>query len=672
MCGISGFFAFKPQSAEMLRAMNTLVRHRGPDDEGYVIFSGLNEPALILGGEETASDCYTFDLPYTPKHDLTGDEQIMLGLGHRRLSIIDLAVTGHQPMCYSSGQYWIVYNGEIYNYIELKEELKNLGYSFTSQSDTEVILASWECWGEKALNRFNGMFSFALYDRKNQILSFVRDRFGIKPLYYWVSPAGFVAFASEIKQFTILPGWDPRLNGQLAYDFLIWGLLDHTKETLFSGVYQIRPGNLIRIDLKRLVEDEHRLHPNEPLKTEPWYELKPSAFEGTIEEAAGKFYDIFYDAVRLRLRSDVPIGSCLSGGLDSSSISCLLNRLLRASSSNILQKSFSACAYEKQFDEREYIDEVVRSTGLDAYYIYPSLDDLFKALKNILWYQDEPFGSTSIYAQWNVFDLASRHGVKVMLDGQGADEYLAGYHTFFAVRQASLLRRLRFISYLSDVNATSRLHNYTVFKSARDTASLLLPAWQRKLISNVFQGSELDPSWLDLHRIGAQVTNPHSSDGKKPRSVLELSLSQLSSTSLPMLLHWEDRNSMSHSIEARVPFLDYRLVEFTLGLPEDYKLENGITKRVLREAMRGILPEKIRLRRDKLGFVTPEQTWVKNQNPHQFKLMLRDAIENSHGVLTDSANLVLDEMIEGRRPFSFLVWRLICFGKWLQQFNISI
>ncbi len=672
MCGISGFFAIKPQSSELLHAMNTLVRHRGPDDEGYVIFSRLDRPACVLAGSDTQSDCYTSALPYAPKNQLAGSDQILLGLGHRRLSIIDLAVTGHQPMCSPDGRYWIVYNGEIYNYLELREELKNHGYSFNSQSDTEVILAAWDCWGETSMSRFNGMFAFALYDMETQILFCVRDRFGVKPFYYWVSPAGFAAFASEIKQFTALPGWNPRLNGQHAYDFLIWGLMDHTEETLFNGVFQLCPGRLIRINLKELSENGQALHPNEPLPAKSWYELRPQAFDGTLEEAANKFLDLFQEAIKIRLRSDVPVGSCLSGGLDSSSIVCVLNRILRATSEQVSQKSFSACAHEKQFDERDYIDEVVRSTGLDAHYVYPSLDRLFPELEDIQWHQDEPFGSASIYAQWNVFDLASRHEVKVMLDGQGADECLAGYHTYFAIRQASLLRQFRFFSFLNDVNATSKLHGYTILNSARDTASLLLPARQRKLISKIFQASELDPPWLDLHLMRAQAANPFSHNREKPKSVQELSVSQITSTSLPMLLHWEDRNSMSHSIEARVPFLDYRLVEFSLGLPEDYKLSSGITKRVLREAMRGILPEKIRLRRDKLGFATPEQLWIKQQNPWQFRKELRQSIDLSQGILSDSALDVLEEMIGGRRPFSFLIWRLICFGKWLQQFNISI
>ena len=672
MCGISGFFAIKPQSSELLHAMNTLVRHRGPDDEGYVIFSRLDRPACVLAGHDTQSDCYTSALPYAPKNQLAGSDQILLGLGHRRLSIIDLSVTGHQPMCSPDSRYWIVYNGEIYNYIELREELEGKGYTFTSQSDTEVILAAWRCWGQECMSRLNGMFAFAMYDRAKESVFLVRDRFGVKPLYYWVSQAGIIAFASEIKQFTVLPGWDPCLNGQVAYDFLIWGFIDHTGETMFRGVHQVRPGTFLRIDLKDMTRGGFPLRPNEPLKAEPWYELKPRNFEGTMFEAAAQYSALFHDAVKLRLRSDVPVGSCLSGGLDSSSIVCVVSKILNTESSDTLQKSFSACAHEKEFDEREYIDAVVESTGLDAHYVYPSLYNLFKVLGDIIWVQDEPFGSTSIYAQWYVFELASKNNVKVMLDGQGADESLGGYPIYFAMRQASLLRQLSLPSFIQDIEATQRLHHYAFSQSLKDIASLVLPAWQRRLISRIFRVGDITPTWLNLAQMGARATNPFSYDGKEPRNVLELSMTQLRSTSLPMLLHWEDRNSMAHSIEARVPFLDYRLVEFSLGLPEEFKLKNGVTKSVLRAAMQDTLPEKIRHRMDKLGFASPGEVWMLKYAPQKFRDELRKAIDASRGILSGSASRVLDDMIDGRRPFSYLVWRLICFGHWLHQFNISI
>ena len=672
MCGISGFFTVNPQRAELLRSMTSLVRHRGPDDEGYVVFSGLDRPATVLGGSDTLADCSASPLPYAPKIRMEGDEHILLGLGHRRLSIVDLAVTGHQPMCSSDGRYWIVYNGEVYNHIELRDELKDLGYSFHSRSDTEVILAAWDCWGESCLHRLNGMFAFALYERQTQSLCLVRDRFGIKPLYYWVSPAGFLAFASEIKQFSTLPGWAPRVNGQRAYDYLVWGISDHTKETLFHGVFQLGPGKMIRVDLRKFSGERHPFRPNEPLTARAWYTPEPRSFEGTLDEAAAKFHDLFFDAVRLRLRSDVPVGSCLSGGLDSSSIVCTINRLLRHSTTQAAQKSFSSCSHEKEFDEREYIDEVVKTTGHEAHYVYPLLDNLFDTLDEIIWHQDEPFGSTGIYAQWSVFALANGHGIKVMLDGQGADEMLAGYHTYFPLRQASLLRQVRLLSFVRDVAATRRLHGNTLLKTTRDIASLMLPANQRRFLSKLFRIGDTIPRWLDLHRMGAQGENPLSLGGEKPGTVQELSLSQLTSTSIPKLLHWEDRDSMAHSIEARVPFLDYRLVELAISLPEEFKLHEGVTKRVLREAMQGVLPEKIRLRRDKLGFATPGEIWIREHAPQKFRQEFRQAIENSHGLLSDSASAVLDDMIDNRRQFDFLAWRIICFGKWFHRYNIRV
>lgn len=281
---------------------------------------------------------------------------------------------------------------------------------FASHSDTEVILHAYRVWGAECLDRFNGMFAFVLLDRVAKRMFAARDRYGIKPLYFWRSPQGLVAFASEIKQFAALPGWSPKVSAQRAYEFLNWGWLDHTQETMFDGVRQLRGGECIDCSLAELV-------PDPPVRR--WYRLTPRPFHGDIATAAEEFRALFTDAVRLRLRADVPVGSCLSGGLDSSSIVCVANRLLRSSGAAAQQNTFSACATVKRYDERRYVDIVVDSTGVQAHYVYPELDRLFDTLDEMSWHQDEPFGSTSNYAQWHVFGSAARARVKVLLDGQG-------------------------------------------------------------------------------------------------------------------------------------------------------------------------------------------------------------------------------------------------------------
>ncbi len=648
--------------------MQAAVRHRGPDDEGVVWFRRGDWAPTACGGSDTPGNVYSAPLPYSPAQTNPNMNEASLALVHRRLSIVDLAPTGHQPMCSADRACWITYNGEIYNYIELREELKGLGRNFVSQSDTEVILAAYQQWGKDCLARFNGMFAFVLFDRARRRLFAARDRFGVKPLYYWIAPEGLVAFASEIKQFTVLPGWRSRINGQRAYDFLNWALLDHTDETLFDGVFQLRGGEAQELELGE--DPSGAAKPGGRLPAYRWYELRPRPFDGSLAEAAEEFRRLFTDSVRLRLRADVSVGSCLSGGLDSSSIVCIMNDLLREKDAHAMQKTFSACSTVRRFDEREFIDEVVRQTATDAHYVYPNLDSLFSTLDRITWHQDEPFGSTSIFAQWHVFGLAAANGVKVMLDGQGADEQLAGYHNCFAPRFGSLLRGLQWMKLWEEMQATKSLHGYSLMWGLKQALNNVLPEVLRQPLRRV-AGKPSDVVHLfDMGRLGATPRDPFLEAGSaKAVSVRAMSQSQLHATSLPMLLHWEDRDSMAHSIEARVPFLDYRLVEFTLGLPDDFKISGGETKRLLREGMRGVLPERVRARADKLGFVTPEEEWLRKQNPELFRKALRDAVDVSAGIVRNDVSAVLEKMIAGAHPFSFLIWRLISFGAWMRVFS---
>jgi len=347
MCGITVIISQQINSSQIKR-MNDLIRHRGPDDEGYVFFA--DEKSICVGGKDTPSDVFIEPTPYQPIEliqDLKLSLDCHLAFGHRRLAIVDLSGLGHQPMCDSDRRYWITFNGEIYNHVELRTELEILGYKFISHSDTEVILAAYRQWGENCLSRFNGMWAFAIYDRQEDSIFVSRDRFGVKPLYYWVSPEGALAFASEIKQFTAMNGWRAKINPQRVYDFLAWGLTDHTDETLFDGVYQLAPGCCLTLKVKDYTD---AIAEDGRLKTKSWYQLVPQVFSGSFEDASEAFRQHLTDAVALRLRADVPVGSCLSGGLDSSSIVCLMNQLLHKKNASSLQKTFSACADIKRFD----------------------------------------------------------------------------------------------------------------------------------------------------------------------------------------------------------------------------------------------------------------------------------------------------------------------------------
>lgn len=646
------------------------VRHRGPDDEGYLLLRGADADACTLGGHDTPAECYDAPYPYAPTRT-EGNMPGFLALGHRRLSIVDVSPAGHQPMSYADDALWLVFNGEIYNYLELRRELAALDHQFRTGTDTEVILAAYRQWGRECLSRFNGMWAFVLVDRARGTVLVARDRWAIKPLYYWVAPAGYVAFASEIKQFAVLPGWSARINGQRAYDFLNWRVTDHTEETLFQGVRQLRGGEYFETSWRPLAAGQPLpFTAGGPLPTTRWYTPSPTAFSGSFEDAAERFRELLIDSVRLRLRADVPVGSCLSGGLDSSSIVCAMDDLLMQRGGGV-QKTFSACSSDPRFDEREYMEDVIRVTKVEPHFVYPEMDGAFDELEQLVWHQDEPFSSTSVYAQWNVFRLARQNGVVVMLDGQGADEQLAGYHTFFAPLFAGLLASGRIGSLISEVRAAERIHGYSGFAAVRQMAAMLIPPVLRGAAMRVGARTQLSPGWLDVEALGAVPSDPFGARGARTSSVRALSLAQLTSTNLQMLLHWEDRDSMAHSIESRIPFLDYRLVEFVLGLPTEHKISQGVTKRVLREGMRGVLPESVRGRMDKMGFLTAEQAWVREKAPARFRTALADAMPHTRGIIRPLAVGKLDRIISGAEPWEPFAWRMISFGTWMKRFQVA-
>ena len=631
MCGIWFSLGFAPDPANI-----DVVAHRGPDGSGWKVFSSAAGP---------------------------------VALGHRRLSIIDLSDAARQPMAYAE-RYWIVYNGEIYNYIELREELEAAGHRFRTQSDTEVLLAALVQWGEAALGRLVGMFAFVVWDAAAQSIFAARDAFGIKPLYIFATPRG-VALASEIKQFTGLSGFSAQLNIARAYDFLASGIMEHTDGTLFEGVRQLRGGECIRFDLQhwKLGED---------LPIRRWYRiLEPGTLDIGEREAGQRLRALLADSVRIHLRSDVPVGTCLSGGLDSSSIVCLMARELDTAGQGGKVNSVSACYDEQSVDERPFMEAVVERTRCIPHWCYPRFEDAFALAERITWHQDEPYGSTSIFAQWCVFAEARRAGLKVMLDGQGADEQLAGYHGCFPYYFAGLIQQRRFATLVHAMLQRRAWHGTSFAEQARTFLSPLLPAQLRWWLQRE-RRVLLEHNWLDSEALRPYLgrspfeTARESIGRPAITGIGELCVVLTQASNLAMLLHWEDRNSMAHGIEARVPFLDHRLVEFTIGLGDRHKIVGGDTKRVLRRAMNGILPEKIRQRRDKLGFTTPEETWFRGPLREAVRAGVEQTLERYPGLLNRrGARAHVADMIEGRRPVDFSLWRIINLGIWGRVFAVS-
>jgi asparagine synthase (glutamine-hydrolysing) len=451
------------------------------------------------------------------------------------------------------------------------------------------------------------------------------------------------------------------LNQERAYDYLTFGLLDHTRETMFSGVFQIRGGEAVEFSVKDVPLQ---------LPVYQWYSLELKKFQGTAGEAASKFRELLSDSVRLRLRSDVPIGSCLSGGLDSSSIVCLVNDILKESDDQSIQKTFSAFSREKRVDESKYVQEVVACRKIDSFSVYPEMDDLFKGLEAIIWHQDEPFESSSIFAQWNVFKMASEHNVKVMLDGQGADELLGGYHYFFGIHFAGLLSKLKFLTLLREMKAAKDIHNYKIRKDLSRILYYSVPGGLRGIFDGILPQQGKAEEWFNLSSLSRSPGPSPFAEVRCRDPFTDQCYSRIVATNLPALLHWEDRNSMAFSIESRVPFLDYRLVEFSMSLPAGLKLSGGVTKKVLRDSMTGIIPEKIAERRDKLGFATPEEEWIR-KHPDIWRGAMMQSIADSSGLVKDAALEHLDEVIRGVRPFTPHIWRAICLGKWMKLFNVA-
>ena len=668
MCGISGIIDIGGIELSEIKAMSDIIWYRGPDDEGITAFDASGQ-SYCFGGQDTPPEVWSSGFPYTPKQETEGfkGNRFNLAFGHRRLSIIDLSPAGHQPMSYGNERYWIVFNGEIYNYQEIKQDLQNLGHMFSSRTDTEVVLAAYAEWGEECLNRFVGMWAFAIYDTNRKEIFISRDRYGIKPLYYWFSPENVFYFASEIKQFTVFSKWEARINPEKVYDYLIYSFTDHTDETMFSGVFHLPPGCCFRSPVDQIKPDA-----TGRINHKKWYHLKREPFKGSFEEAASIFRTHFERAVLEHLFADVPVGTALSGGLDSSSIVCEVNKILRDNGKTELQKTFSSCALTEKYDESYWMKIIVEHTKVDAYFIYPGLNEVSDLTSEIIWHQDEPYQSQSAFLAYSVFKLAKNNGVKVLLNGQGADEYLGGYGQFTLARYANMVKHLNFISLMGDIRRRQEINRISFPLLLRGVFYHLLPSSLRLSIADFRSHYDQIKSIINTNKLGIIPTHPYKRIPVDYVTVPEISEHYTFFSTLPKYLRWEDRNSMAHSIEARVPFLDHRLVEFTYNLPDNFLEKDGITKRIMREAMKGLLPEKIKNRKDKKGFITPEEMWVKEENPSFFRSKISNAISATDGIIKPEVLAYFDNVVDGKIPFDYTYWRIIQFSEWLQKFMIKI
>lgn len=570
MCGIAGIVDLQGFDQRSLVGMTHLIDYRGPDGYGFALLGPDSSPTMEV---------------FHNKDPHPTQAQPIVGLGNRRLAILDVSAAGNQPMQTEDGLYTITFNGEIYNYKEIREELEHVGIRFLSHTDTEVILRAYRHWGEECLQRFNGMWAFAIWDSARQKLFCARDRFGVKPFYYALHQGCFV-FASEIKQILHATRIPRTANPATVYPFLEWGLMDHSADTFFEGIHQLQGGHSLTLDLKSPLTPSVRRYWE--LQTEPQLSLGDA-------DALGQFRELFESAVRLRLRSDVPVGVSLSGGLDSSSVACEAKQIERDAEF----QTFSSCFEDAEIDEREYVSAVVREIQGIGHRAFPQGVAFWKKLKTLIYHQDEPVGSPGIYPQWCVMADARAHGVPVILGGQGGDESLCGYQKYQFFHWWHLLRR----------GNPNVLREFFTWLRKGTSSHWTLPALLRYLPRSLGKPFSIINriGTAEMKRLGRAV-RPNLGSGS---TLAERQKTDLVYSSIPALLHHEDRASMAHSVESRLPFLDYRLVEFSLRCPSSLKLRDGWSKWLLRNALVGTLPEKIRLRRTKLGFHTPEKRWMR-------------------------------------------------------------
>jgi asparagine synthase (glutamine-hydrolysing) len=607
MCGIFGIVSPGLTDSRIIKDSLNSLRHRGPDDEGYLFVNTKNGTYLSASGPDTCTGLKD------GLRDISGVDMrdYSLVLANRRLSVIDLSQNGHQPMNYQNHNLWITYNGEIFNYKEIKAELKSLGYIFHSSTDTEVILASYMEWGENCVQKFNGQWAFCIYDIRKKKLFCSRDRFGIKPFYYWHNGRTFV-FASEIKALLTLPFVKKEINKQLLFELIFFHSHHFSEESGYKNIFQLVPSHNLTIHLPEMEKHVYR-----------YFELPYNEELGTYSHKKALTYaddirDLLIDAVKVRLVSDVPLGSCLSGGLDSSSIVVIVNRLLKergisADKIGEKQKTFTATFDDPSLDERIHADAVIRHTDVESFFVNPSAEKLWKEIDDFLFYQDGLCISTNRYAGWNVMRLASKH-VRVVLNGQGGDELFGGYLRYEPVYLADLIKNSRFTDLFRFFVSKVRHYGLKYYGKSMVTGSYLafIPDPLKIFLFRQRNKEHLKAVRMLIGETG--FPNSLESMTDRIRSLSYLLFYDETVGYLHQLLQEDDRNASAFSIENRVPFVDHRLVEYVNTIPSIYKMYGGWSKWLLRLAMKGLLPERILWRKDKIGFFTPVSKWIRHKD----------------------------------------------------------
>jgi asparagine synthase (glutamine-hydrolysing) len=615
MCGIAGYFGL-PEDKQLLKVMNTTQAHRGPDGDG-----------VFTHGQ--------------------------VGLAHVRLAFIDRA-HGQQPIYADNDNLVLIYNGEVYNFLELRAELETAGRAFKTNSDSEVVLQAYAEWGTSAFDRFNGMFAVAIYDKKKERLVLARDHFGIKPLYFTNLGSAHkpqILFASEIKTLLETKKVEAQPNDRQIYRYLRFRIHEDSHETFFAGIEKLLPGEMMVIHTGG-VHQSHFSNLAEELAiagkvNRPYTDAETEKYRSKLEES-----------IRIRLISEVPVGTCLSGGLDSSTIALAVNKLLKEKATNTesvgqQQNTFSAVFPGSINDEEKYIDAVLdKADGhIASHKIYPTADTFKEDLQDFIRTQEEPTISTGPYAQYKVMEVAKDH-VRALLDGQGADEMMAGYYPYYFVYLRQLKREGKYAKLLGEIVRSSdvllrflrfRIYDKLSFRRKVTIKELLKPPFTQEFASEKFVTVQ---------------------DDLKKRFVEDIF-----KNSLPALLRYEDKNTSRFSLEGRVPFLDKEVMKYLFSLHDEAIIRGSWNKRILRDATKGLLPEIVRARRNKIGFTTPEAEWFKRLKTRFYGIFLSESFAERPYFNQQEVLHAFEGHIKGRNTTDTMVfWRMLNVELWLREF----
>jgi len=638
MCGIAGLInpSGKAIAALDLQMMSAAMEHRGPDDLGF------------MGWGENAKLCIEREAGVAIQ-----DSQV--AFAHRRLSIIDEGEGGWQPMATKDGRFVLTFNGEIYNYVELKLELESEGLNFTTSSDTEVLLQAFSSWGvEKTLPRLTGMFAFAVLDTKSKTVTLARDPFGIKPLSY-ATVKGGLAFASELTSLLMLSGVDRTVEPSALYDYLRFGFTDRGARTLFAGIKHLPAAHFAVVNLDR---------PDVVKPQRYWQaELKPVR-DISFEAATTELRTLFKESVRLHLRADVPVGAALSGGIDSSAVVGVMRDL---EGPDLDLHTFTFIAPGSDLNEENWADMAAKSVQATQHKISMTGKELVSELDHLIQIQGEPFGSTSIFAQNRVFKLAKDNNIKVTLDGQGADEILGGYMPFLAARLATMIKSGQWLKAVKLLNSIDGKRG-TFLRAMRFVLPTFLQGPARRIIGESLVPAWMNGDWFKRHGVNIQAPQKPVSGDVLRHELLE----SLTDRILPALLRYQDHNSMAHSVESRVPFLTTKIVDFIYSLPEEFLISNdGETKSIFRAAMRGLVPDEILDRRDKIGFAAPEEQWLKESGAWLDDVLSSDIMKTIPAFDAEGMAQEIKAVQMGQKRLTGDVWRWINLVRWAETFDVS-